>query len=133
MRISATATLQAGDITGILRTVAEGATQGVTTAGEQLQAAAQANAPVRTGALRDSITLDTQSDDGTATATVSPQVDYAPYVEFGTGKRGAESAEAGPGPYRPDWPGMTPHPYMRPAQDELSPQIPDIIAQNISL
>jgi hypothetical protein len=44
-------------------------------------------------------------------------------VEFGTGRRGASSAGAGPYSYDPNWPGMVAQPYMRPALDTARPQI----------
>ncbi|MDN6670662.1 MAG: HK97 gp10 family phage protein [Staphylococcus equorum] len=50
--------------------------------GAQMQNKAQRLAPVDTGALKRSISIDLQ--DGGFTAKVSPGVDYAAYQEYGT-------------------------------------------------
>ena len=75
--------------------------------------------PVKTGNLRRSIeTRFGESSGAKATALVGSAVDYAPYVEFGTGRRGSESAEAGPGPYREGWAGMPASAFLRGGFDE---------------
>lgn len=48
--------------------------------GSTIQELIRQNAPVRTGALRDSITIERVSTD---TVLVGPTVPYAPFVEFG--------------------------------------------------
>lgn len=50
-----------------------------------IQNDARQYAPVRTGKLRDSITV---SFTGPTQATIGPHVPYGPYQEFGTGTRG---------------------------------------------
>jgi HK97 gp10 family phage protein len=130
-QLGAKVTVSSGDIPGLLAKVAMGAYNGVSDAGAIVETAAKANAPVATGALRDSI--DTQVLRGvqnaqaggslnsslfSVTAMVSPHTDYAVYVEFGTGRRGEASPGAGEGPYDPNWPGMVAQPYMRPAADD---------------
>lgn len=98
---------------------------------EQIRAKAQTMAPVKTGALRQSITI---RYEGGLKAVIGPEVPYGVYQEFGTGTRG----EFPTGMYQirpksPDrrlvfkvngkWvaakvvnhPGIRPHPYMRPA------------------
>ncbi len=87
--------------------------------------------PVDTGALRESITTETEDLAKTIRGAVGPHMDYAMYVEFGTGIRGAASAGAGAGPYSPSWPGMPAQPYMRPAFDEAKPQIKELFQSNI--
>jgi len=99
---------------------------------EELQQTAQEYCPVDTGDLRDSITVEINDSGTTITGKVGPHMPYADYVEFGTGQRGAESAGAGPGPYRADWPGMPAQPYMRPALDETRPKVLEIFKGNIS-
>lgn len=94
---------------------------------------AKALAPVDTGALRDSIVSDVRETDKSAVGTVTVGVPYGPYVEFGTGRRGAESANAGSGPYNLDWPGMVPQPFMRPAVEVSRSAILDLFRSNISL
>jgi phage gpG-like protein len=51
----------------------------------KIQDQAMQFAPVKTGALRDSITV---SFDSATSATIGPRVPYGPYQEFGTGSRG---------------------------------------------
>lgn len=65
-----------------------------------IQADAQRLAPVRTGALRSSITVEFSGSfgAGTASAEIGPTVDYGGFVEDGTSR-------------------MAPQPYMRPALD----------------
>ena len=130
-RISATATIVVGDVPGLLAKVGTGLFTGVGDAAAIVETAAKQNCPVDTGALRESI--DTQMYRGvqnaqqggslasslfSVTAEVAPHEDYAAYVEFGTGRRGAASAGAGPFEYRQDWPGMTAQPFLRPAADD---------------
>lgn len=100
---------------------------------ELIQQTAQSYAPVETGALRDSITVSLNDTGKTIVGTVSANVPYAGYVEYGTGRRGQDSAEAGPYPYKESWPGMTPRPFMRPALDESRGAVLDLFRANISL
>jgi hypothetical protein len=64
----------------------------IRTAAQGIQSQAMAYAPVKTGALRDSIQV---SYDGPFKATIGPTVPYGPYQEFGTASRG----EFGGSPY----------------------------------
>lgn len=73
-------------------------------AGYDVEAAAKAKSPVRTGTLRRSIHT-VVSSDGT-TATVGPSVEYGIYPEFGTRH-------------------MPAHPYMRPAFEMVMPKFLD--------
>ena len=84
--------------------------------------------PVDTGRLRSSIRprfslLDLEAD-------VYTDVSYAPYVEFGTGQRGAESAPPdSPGGYDPTWPGQYAQPFLWPAWEAVRPYyIADCVA-----
>jgi HK97 gp10 family phage protein len=101
-------------------------------AGEMIQDAAKRLCPVATGRLRDSILVEVQQTEKTARAIIAPTMDYAGYVEFGTGIRGASSPGAGQGPYSPTWPGMPAQPYMRPAFDEQKEAIQDLFRANVS-
>ncbi len=78
---------------------------------------AQAIVPVDTGTLRDSGSVVVQDTPKTVVGHVVFSAPYAAYVEYGTGRRGAESAGAGPYPYTLSWPGMSARPYLRPALD----------------
>ena len=93
---------------------------------------AQGYCPVDTGALRDSITSSVDDSGSTVVGRVGPNMPYAEYVEYGTGRRGAESAGAGEGPYNENWPGMPAQPYMRPAMDECKPTILDLFRSQIA-
>lgn len=110
----------------------------VTSYGNQIAAMAQSYAPVRTGALKDSITV---SHPSALSAVIGParSIHYAAYQEFGTRTRGefggpAYSIEA----RRPggvlvfyvngrkvitkkvrSHPGIPPHPYLRPAFERV--------------
>jgi len=86
---------------------------------------AKAIVPVDTGLLRDSIEKGPVVDDGQmVTGTVFATAPYAGYVEFGTGRRGAES----PGSdlrhsYTLTWPGQVAKPYLRPALDNARQRV----------
>jgi HK97 gp10 family phage protein len=108
-------------------------TASVQASGQLIQQAAMAKCPVQTGRLRDSISVEIVEGDRTVSASVGPRgVDYANYVEYGTGRRGAESADAGPFPYKMSWPGMAARAYMRPAVDESRDSILELFASQIS-
>ncbi len=79
-----------------------------------IETSAKGYCPVRTGALRDSISTNIIETPYSIRGEVAPHKDYADYVEFGTGMRGDPIV-----PHRPDWPGMPAQPYMRPAMDEF--------------
>ena len=70
----------------------------VRSCGTKLQRDAENNAPVDTGTLKRSITIEIE-DDG-LTAVIAPHTEYAAYVEYGTRY-------------------MTAQPYMRPAYEEV--------------
>ena len=94
---------------------------------------AQAICPVRTGALRESIGWATEEQSGGIVGTVTAKMPYAGYVEFGTGRRGSESAGRGPYPYTMSWPGMAAQPYMRPGIDAARAQIKEVFVDNVKL
>lgn len=111
--------------------VSPGVVASVDAACKLIKESAQSKAPVDTGALRDSIDYEVNETGKTVVGTVSVGVDYGPYLEFGTGQRGASSADAGPGLYG-STAGMVPQPYMRPAIDESRSAILDLFSSNIS-
>ena len=102
----------------------------------QVQQFAMAYAPVRTGALRESITI--LITNGGLGAVISPHVGYQVFVEFGTGTRGEfpghpivitpKKAKVlrfvvnGRVVYAKKVvsPGMAPRPYMRPAAERVA-------------
>jgi len=67
----------------------------------RIQASAKRRCPVRTGALRNSITVDLY---GEMSAEIAPHMPYAGFVEFGTRK-------------------MRARPYMTPAAEEERPRL----------
>jgi len=94
---------------------------------------------VRTGNLRNSITHATEENKETITVVVGTSVEYAPYVELGTGKY-AEGSNGRGVPWRyqdtkGNWhttSGMPPRPYLRPAIENHIPEYKDIIAEVMS-
>lgn len=98
-----------------------------------VETAAKAMAPVDTGALRDSIRSEVSDEGKTVVGYVGSDLEYAPFVEFGTGIAGAGSAGAGPGPYNMNWHGMVAQPYLRPALDESRGPVMEIFRQEIQL
>ncbi|HTB05346.1 MAG TPA: HK97-gp10 family putative phage morphogenesis protein [Bacteroidia bacterium] len=76
---------------------------------QQLVELAKENCPVKTGKLRDSIAAEI-SDDGMS-ATITADVSYAPYVEYG------------------------PHakPFLNPAFEEISPQLVSVLSDALGI
>ena len=83
---------------------------GLTGAAMVVQGSAIALSPVKTGNLRGSINFKVDSADE---ARVGTNVEYAPYVEYGTRKMAAQ-------------------PYLRPALDNNKKQIENMIKEAIS-
>lgn len=91
-----------------------------------VERSAKQKAPKDTGALRRSITSKVETDpDGNVIGTVFTPLEYAPYVEYGTGLFAEEGGRLDvPWNYQSDdgtWhstSGQHPQPYMRPALDE---------------
>jgi HK97 gp10 family phage protein len=111
--------------------ITPGAIASVRAVCETVKDRAQALCPVDTGALRESITVEVDASGRTVVGTVGPHVDYAAYVEFGTGERGAASAGAGAGPYG-DHPGQAAQPFLRPAFDETKPEVLEMFRSQIA-
>lgn len=101
-----------------------------------VEAAAKQNAPKGDGTLRRSISSKVEG----LTGIVFTPLEYAPYVEFGTGL----FAEAGDGRKDVPWcyqdekgewhstSGQNPHPYMRPALEDNRANIIRIIEEAIT-
>ena len=96
---------------------------------------AKQNAPKGTGALRRSITSKVEGLEG----TVFTPLEYAPYIEYGTGL----FAEAGNGRKKVPWnykddegnwhstSGMKPQPFMRPALNNNREKIKKILKEGV--
>ena len=103
-----------------------------------VEAAAKQNAPKDTGALRNSITSKVENRNGHIEGTIFTPLEYAPYVEYGTGL----FAESGgrkdvPWNYQDDkgeWhstSGQKPHPFMRPAIEDNRNKIIEILKEGV--
>lgn len=86
---------------------------------EYVRGEATERAPVDTGALRQSIHTDTEWDGDTCTGIIYTNLEYAIYVEFGVGRRGAASLRNVPSgmtiQHSPDIEGQRAQPYLYPA------------------
>ena len=103
-----------------------------------VEAAAKQNAPKDTGALRNSITSKVEVEGKEVIGTIFTPLEYAPYVEYGTGL----FAESGgrkdvPWNYQDDkgeWhstSGQKPQPFMRPAIEDNRNKIIKILGEGI--
>ena len=105
-----------------------------------VERSAKEKAPKDTGALRRSITSEVDNSSGEMVGVVFTPLEYAPYVEFGTGlfaeKGGRQDV---PWSYQDDegnWhstSGQKPQPFMRPALDENREAILNIIKEALTL
>lgn len=103
-----------------------------------IERSARQKAPKDTGALRRSITSKVERENGDLVGTVFTPLEYAPYIEYGTGlfaeKGGRQDV---PWSYQDDegnWhstSGMKPQPFMRPAFNENRETIIRIISEGI--
>ena len=103
-----------------------------------VERSAKEKAPKDTGALRRSITSEVTDEDGAIIGTIFTPLEYAPYVEYGTGL----FAESGKGRQTPwsyqddegNWHttrGQKPQPFMRPALDENREKIVRLIKEGV--
>lgn len=91
-------------------------------------------APVGTGERRERRLVDSFSYEVKGlTAVMQVENPHAAYVEFGTGRRGAASADVAPvAPgYDGDWPGMAAQPYMYPAAQRMRAVFPTRMAEAV--
>ena len=99
-----------------------------------VEKSAKQNAPKDTGELRRSITSKVENHTG----IVFTPLEYAPYIEFGTGLFAEDGGRKDvPWHYQDDegnWhttSGQHPHPYMRPALNENRNRIIELIKEGI--
>lgn len=105
----------------------------------RVERSAKEKAPKDTGALRRSITSEITQEGGELVGTIFTPLEYAPYVEFGTGlfaeKGGRKDV---PWNYQDDkgeWHstrGQHPQPFMRPALNENREEIMRIIKEALN-
>ena len=79
------------NLSGLGGSVKESARKGLERGAKKIQKNAKYLSPVDTGHLRNSIKTKSETTQDGASAQVFTNTEYAPYVEFGTGQRGAES------------------------------------------
>lgn len=98
-----------------------------------VERSARQKAPKGNGALRNSIQSRVEND-GNPVGIVFTPLEYAPYIEYGTGLFAEEEGRQDvPWHYQDDegnWhstSGMKPHPYMRPALEENREEIKRIL------
>ena len=98
-----------------------------------VEASAKQKAPKDTGALARSITSKIEDTEG----IIFTPLEYAPYVEYGTGLFAEEGRRSTPWIYKDDkgeWhktSGQKPQPFMRPALEENREKIINILKEGI--
>ena len=104
-----------------------------------VERSAKQTAPKGNGELRRSITSKVDSQKGNIIGTVYTPLEYAPYVEFGTGLFAEQGGRKDvPWCYKDDkgeWhttSGQTPQPFLRPALTENRLQIKKLLREGIS-
>lgn len=107
--------------------------RGVNQAAGLVEGSAKRLCPVDTGNLRGSLHIMKQATPSDAKAIVGTNVEYAPYVEFGTGVRG-QSTNTNTNvkvSYSPDHAGQVAQPYLAPALRNNRDRIEQIINKNV--
>lgn len=93
--------------------------KGMEKALEQVRGTAEQLCPVDTGLLRGGLNTSTDESASEITGKVFTNIEYAPYVEYGTGRQGADSPSPPKSPkdisHREDWNGMPAQPFLYPA------------------
>jgi HK97 gp10 family phage protein len=104
-----------------------------------VERSAKEKAPKGTGELRRSITSKVEADNTEVTGVVYTPLEYAPYVEYGTGLFAENGGRTDvPWNYKDDegnWhstSGQHPHPFMRPALDENREQVQRILKEGVT-
>lgn len=99
---------------------------------------AKTKAPKDTGALRNSIKSTVERESGELAGIVYTPLEYAPYVEFGTGLFAENGGRSDvPWKYQDDkgnWhktSGQKPQPFLRPALDENKDRIIEILGEGL--
>lgn len=107
--------------------------RGLCACGERAVGYAQDNCPVDTGRLRGSITYEVDGDD----CYIGTNVEYAPYIEFGTGVYAEEGGRQTPWIFQDangNWyqmDGTKPQPFLRPAASNHSSEYVDILKDSL--
>lgn len=101
-----------------------------------VHAQAKTLAPADTGRLRNSIHQEVKRSTSKIVGRVFTNLNYAPYVEFGTGVRGNGNYPYANEldfqlVYKEDWHGMRPQPYMYPAIKGAESYIKNLISKGV--
>lgn len=101
-----------------------------------IQGEAKELCPVDTGDLRNSINTKVEVTGTTVKGIIYTNSDHAPYQEFGTGQRGAESqsppkADDVELSYREDWIGIPAQPFLYPALKNNEDKVKELIGKDI--
>ena len=103
-----------------------------------VERSAKEKVPVQTGELRRSITSKVENNGLEVTGTIYTPLEYAPYIEYGTGLLAEKGGRPTPWCYQDDkgeWhttSGQPPQPYMRPALNENRITILEILGGSIN-
>jgi len=103
-----------------------------------VERSAKQKAPKDTGALRRSITSEVDTSGEDIIGVVFTPLEYAPYIEYGTGLFAESTGRQDAWSYKDDkgeWhttSGQPPQPFMRPALDENREKITEILKEGIS-
>ena len=133
MNLRANSTFRAGSFARLEALLVPRLTTGAQNAANAVLEISQGIVPVDTGELKSSGGTAVEWKGTTVTGFVTYGAYYAAYVEFGTGRRGAGSAGAGPFSYDQNWPGMVAQPYIRPALDQGRAQVMDAFKEALSV
>lgn len=133
MNLRANSTFRAGDWSRLEGLLVPKLTVGAQNAANAVLEISQGIVPVASGDLQRSGGTAVEWKGTTVTGFVTYGAYYAAYVEFGTGRRGAGSAGAGPFPYNQNWPGMVAQPYIRPALDQGRGQVMDAFREALAV
>ena len=104
-----------------------------------VEASAKEKAPKDTGALRRSISSRIEENENGVEGVVFTPLEYAPYIEYGTGLFAEDGGRQTPWSYQDDegnWhttKGQRPQPYMRPAIDNNREKIVRMIKEGFSI
>ena len=104
-----------------------------------VEAVAKQKAPKGDGELRRSITSKVVEEGSDLVGVIYTPLEYAPYVEYGTGLFAEESGRQDvPWHYKDDegnWhstKGMHPYPFLRPALEETRDKLVEVIKEGIA-